>query len=1213
MAGLMRALLGLLALFAAAPAHAEVVTFFTWVGGLVGASGASAAAVGAFVVTTAVSIVSSAYASSQAKKKARQEAQRKLAQDIANLQDRTITLLGSDSPHAVVYGSPAPFAGALVAMVTTGMGAEWTHLVIIFAAHECEAIDEIYIDDDAIAADENGYTTNENLTIVATGLDYSAGPAVHITKHLGAGEDVADPWLINACNTGGAPGMWTTAHKLTGYTYAVVSVNKVLDRFQSGPPNVKAKIRGKKVLDPRTGQTAYSRNVVLCLADFIRSAQGYGASADQLDINTWIAGANACDMQVYGIEADADPLNYGYSRSRYVVDGMFRTDQSRETTLQQLEEAMAGFTVESAGVWRFVPGAWTTPVMSLGDDDMVAPTAVEQTCFPGTARFNGARGTFIAANGNGVSQDFAPYSNPTFLAADGKEKLTDVALPWVGSQVRCHQIARIKVEKSRGGFTVRISPKMFAWGLQPGDRVLLSSAFFGFTNKSFIVTDWAYSRTKALSLLLEEDVPAYYDLADEQLLDAAPNTNLPNPFEAPAKPENLQAASGIDELARQGATLLARARISWNRSTTAAVLLGGRVRIDHRQEALVLGEGGVPEAGTLPWISTLMAGDAREVYLLGLDVGQAFSARVRFETAFASSDWAYVGDVLQGTGAPSDVSNLTLQVTDDGILASWLAPTDLDLIEWDRTQVRRGPTWEEAEGDTHFDGHATSALLGFFPAGLQKAWAAHHSRNGFWSTPMSASLTVLAPLTPAVQDSTQGRSVALTWSDCRTTQPIREYQIAKGDTLGAAVEIGRTVARSLTRVEPEPGLHRYWIRAVDMGGNAGPWGTSEAMTLGDFDDVPNIAKYVERVDSRLQSFRDQAAAADLNGILRAEVSVSEMGKSLRRLTTILEAKVDHNYAIYAEQIEVLVAADEAMASRITLLSAGLEQAQADILEEQLVRATADDALASDILTMRARVDDIEATYVSHVELTATLGSAIAENNEYLVSAIGPVGELSATVSNQSMTLASLDGNVAAQMMLKTEISAGGKRVIAGIKSSVSSMNGGTDVQSEVAVLASVFRVMNDLGSAMDAPFKVQDGRTYIDMAMIRNAEIDTLKVAGGAIVAPAFASGAGSASISFTVPAGQVWEAFAVAEFGQQSTWGPASSTTETRSLTGAGSTVIHPDAQWQDMGEGGGNIYRFPASMMTGIATFGAGFQTITAVGGETTRLAVFIGKRGA
>lgn len=1219
MAHLIRVLLVLGALLGATAAHAEVVSgFLAAIGSITGATGAAAVSAGLTIVTTVVSLATTAYANSQAKRKARQEAARKLAQDIANLADRRVTLLQSDSPNAVVYGSPGRIGGSIVAMVTTGAGAQLTHLVVIFAAHPCEGIDEIYIEDDPVQAGPDGWTTNEALSRKPSGyLDFDNGPMVHVGIHLSpGGVDVADQWLIDQCNgaIGGAPGMWTADHRLSGYTYAVITLNKVMERFQGGPPSISARVRGKNTIyDFRTGTRGYSRNPALCLADFIMSREGYGASIGQIETGSVIAAANACDFEVYGSEADDDGENYGWSRARYVCDGMFRSDQDRDSTRQQLEDSMAGFTLQAAGVWRIQAGAWSTPVLVLGDTDMLAPTSVVQTCNPGERVYNTARGTYINAERNGVSEDFTAYQNAVFLGLDPHEKATDLALAFTGSHVRCHQLARVLVERSRGGLVLKIRPKMLAWHLQPGDRVLYSSAFYGIENKPFIVTDWSYTRGAPLTLELLEDVPAYYDTADEVLADAAPNSNLPNPYEVPPAPQNLQVESGPDQLAVQGGSVIARARVSWNRSTSSFVLNGGVTRAQWREGATDPNEPDPPDVS--PWKTVDLPGDAVETFLLGLDVGNEYTVRLRFQTAFNASAWSYAGHLLNGAEPPAEVGDLTLSVEGDGIYARWSPPAGVDLIEWDRTRIGRGDTPEAAGGDVRFDGHATGANIGWFPAGLQTVWAVHYSRSGQGSQPSSASINVLLPLTPDVSDSTQGRSVSISWSDCRTTQPLREYQIRKGDTLLDAVEIGRTTSRVFTRVEEEAGLHRYWVRAVDLAGNAGGWGTTEAMTLPDFDDVPDIAEYLGRVDARLQQFRDQSAAADMKGILRAEVSVSEMGRSLRRLTTILEAKVDHNYALYAHQIEVLVAADEAMAQEITLLSAGLADAQADILEESTVRATADAALASDILTMRARVDDIESTYVSDVELEATLNSAFASYDSYLNASTGPLGGLSATVSEQQLALASLDGNVAAQLMLKTEISTPlGRRVIAGLKSSVSSTNGGIDVQSEVVILANLFRVINDLGSgSAETPFKVQDGRTFIDMAMIRSADIDTLKVAGNAIVVPAFSTGTGSAAVSFTVPGGQVWEAFCVAEFGQQSTWSSSGPGAETRTLTGVSPTTVYSDSQWVDMGMSGATRYRFPGSVMTSVVTCAAGSHTIWAVGGETTRLAVFIGKRGA
>src|SRR5690606_20401659 len=84
-------------------------------------------------VVTAVSVVSSVYGSMQAKKQARRERERKFAEDMANLKDRTATLLSSDSAWPVVYGEPAPIGGSLLAVLQSGDKDHYKHVVMAVA------------------------------------------------------------------------------------------------------------------------------------------------------------------------------------------------------------------------------------------------------------------------------------------------------------------------------------------------------------------------------------------------------------------------------------------------------------------------------------------------------------------------------------------------------------------------------------------------------------------------------------------------------------------------------------------------------------------------------------------------------------------------------------------------------------------------------------------------------------------------------------------------------------------------------------------------------------------------------------------------------------------------------------------------------------------------------------------------------------------------
>ncbi len=290
---LLGVLLGLLCFTAAA--HAEPVS------GIIGAIASFVTSYGA-AIAAVVSVASSAYASSQAKKKARQAAARKFAEDVANLRDRTATLVSSEAPWATVYGAPARVGGAIVAVLDSGPMAQFKHIVIVFASHECEAIDEIFIDGTSVGRpNATGWTDGPEFQMPPLFNGWpSEGPAVNVQFHTSpGGVDTADAFLRGNVDQS-FPGfnLWTEQHKLSGCTYAVVTLNLLFERFQGGIPEITARLRGKKVYDPRTGQTAYSRNPALCLADFLRSETGYLAAPDQIDENALIAAAHPCDQKV---------------------------------------------------------------------------------------------------------------------------------------------------------------------------------------------------------------------------------------------------------------------------------------------------------------------------------------------------------------------------------------------------------------------------------------------------------------------------------------------------------------------------------------------------------------------------------------------------------------------------------------------------------------------------------------------------------------------------------------------------------------------------------------------------------------------------------------------------------------------------------------------------------------------------------------------------
>jgi hypothetical protein len=86
----------------------------------------------------------SAYGAHEARKIAAAEREKARERYNNGLKDRTITRVATDAPHRTVYGR-ARVGSDIVAMFSGGDRDEYKYLVCVHAAHECDAIEEIYI------------------------------------------------------------------------------------------------------------------------------------------------------------------------------------------------------------------------------------------------------------------------------------------------------------------------------------------------------------------------------------------------------------------------------------------------------------------------------------------------------------------------------------------------------------------------------------------------------------------------------------------------------------------------------------------------------------------------------------------------------------------------------------------------------------------------------------------------------------------------------------------------------------------------------------------------------------------------------------------------------------------------------------------------------------------------------------------------------------
>ena len=658
-----------------------------------------------------------------AKKKARKARAAQIAAYNASLQERTAQLASTETAERYVHGSPAPIAGNIVANFVSGPKDEFRHLVIYLASHESAGCDAIYAEGVNIGAlDGNGWVTSGEFyengaevqadpvffagasvtlphtpipgslqayvsrggedtvavsysvagTVVTIDAPYDGAdqkvvqyryqtfnPRLRVSVHLSpGGVDTADAGLMAA-----VPGQWTAAHKASNTTYAVVTMDLRMARFQGGPPVFTFRLRGKPVYDPRTALVAYSANPALCTLDYLRSRHGGAVALSQFDAS-WIAAANACDTAAY-----TPAPNTGNTADLFRCDAVFTLDQGREAIIANFEASFSGEISESAGMWRMRAGVWTPPVITLGDADIFGLVEQAQAAFPLESRFNGARGQYLDAAGLGVTQDAVPYANAAFLAADGNEpRIDDVPMGFISSEQRAQHAMRVRVERSRGGQILKVPASPKAWALQPGDRVTLSYSPYQITSRTYRIANWSTSLAGGAALEMERDEPSIWDLADATTAYTQPSSDLPSPFAVPLV-EPLNADSGDAYLRRmQDGTIVAGVRLTWPAASDVFVAQGGRVEFQTRSvlDASAAWQAHAPEEG-----------DASFTTLYGLQDGLHYLIRARFvNQRRIPGAWTTIAhQVIGKTAPPPDVQSFTI----DGDVLSWVPVDSLDL------------------------------------------------------------------------------------------------------------------------------------------------------------------------------------------------------------------------------------------------------------------------------------------------------------------------------------------------------------------------------------------------------------------------------------------------------------------------------------------------------------------------------------------------------
>lgn len=793
------------------------------------------------------------------KAKARRMARQQRDAAIARLQDRTVTQIATEAPHVYIYGR-AKVGSAIVAMITGGNVDQYKYLVCVHAAHECDAIEEIYVAGKALGVlDGNGDVTSGDYYSTRTehysGLmvgtshvlpvvpidssvrvvsnlgegdvdipaSYDAGtrtvsisaptgfnvyvsclyavpvPRVRVRKHLGTPGEAADSMLLSE-----VPTMWSADHVIPGFCYTVIRLDLNQVEFQGGPPSVEPIIRGKKLYDFRTGATYWSENVPLAIYDYLTSEM-CGVDAADLPLSQFIAAANVCDeAQWFG--------------ARYTMNGAVASDEDKKAVLERMAMAMAGEFNDTT--WDIYAGKYSAPVMALyvdrpdGNGDVIGGIQITSGV-PDTDLWNGVRGQYIGVETKYVATDFTPYRNSTYVTADGGELWTNIDFPFTNYAQRVHNICRVLTEDQRNGYMVKAEFSLKAWSVKFGQRVTLTSTVFGWNAKVFRIVNRRYQPlTGGVELTLKEDDPSIWDLADAVTADSTPNTNLPDPF-AIAALSSLTCTSGTDELlVAQDGTIISRIRVSWPQATTQAVVSSGTIEIEWQK------------IGSGVWQKSEASGDATEAFLFPAQDRAYYSVRARCVNPYVSvkSNWVYAQDhkVVGKTAPPGDVAGFSAAITDDRVLLTWNRNSESDLAEY---EIRRGMTWASASFVARMKttGYKVQPLAAGSYTWLIKAFDTSDNES---ANAVSASATISVPAAPAVTVQVVATQVVIDWTLPTSSFVVSGYEIRHGDTWDAGTFVTKLQARTIALDVDWGTSRRFWVAAYDAAGNLGTPGSA---------------------------------------------------------------------------------------------------------------------------------------------------------------------------------------------------------------------------------------------------------------------------------------------------------------------------------------------------------------------------------------------------
>lgn len=384
---------------------------------------------------------------------------------------------------------------------------------------------------------------------------------------------------------------------------------------------------------------------------------------------------------------------------RYTVSVVLDASEEPVNNIRQMLSAMGGHLVWSGASFRIVAGAYTSPVLSFDERDLMGPLQVRSR-HSRRERYNAVQGLFRTHLTLGEETDYPSVIDSAYVAADGGRRIfADLDLPATSRPSTAVRLAKRALAAHRREKTVDFPTTQKGLRVLPAETVSVSNARRGWVNKPFLVdevqdieiaaSDEGLPFRGARLSLVETDstVDDFDPLSDETV---KPPEIIPpggNPLDGPPPPSAVEVVSSVATAGtRYDGSLFARIYVAWLPPADAFVTSGGHVEIQIRETG-----------GTYRVVQTL-PGSASETYIGDVEEGQAYDIRLVAinQLGVRSSPAETLGHVVGGPADPlPDITDFRISILDDVATLSWnqVVAASLDYYELRFSPLTAGVVW----------------------------------------------------------------------------------------------------------------------------------------------------------------------------------------------------------------------------------------------------------------------------------------------------------------------------------------------------------------------------------------------------------------------------------------------------------------------------------------------------------------------------------------